>query len=187
MCGWVPRRPLRRRSSLPLRLGVLRACLHARPTCSGCPLVSLHPGASRWRSDYRGPLHLGVSLLRMSEASVSVDLGCSQQTPSKCPGIQFLGISTFFSVSRSGSLFDSGDRVTDSAGSRPGPDRSDGVARTAPGWARRSMLWRPSRRRSGFRPLGLLYLPYCGPNGPLSVRGWVIARRLVRIGEAANC
>ena len=47
MCGWVPRRPLRRRSSLPLRLGVLRACLHARPTCSGCPLVSLHPGASR--------------------------------------------------------------------------------------------------------------------------------------------
>ena len=29
---------------------VLRVCLHTRPRCSGSPLVSLHPGASRCRS-----------------------------------------------------------------------------------------------------------------------------------------
>lgn len=43
---------------------VLRACLHVRPSFSGCPLVSLHPGASRWTSPRRGASFPRVSGVR---------------------------------------------------------------------------------------------------------------------------
>lgn len=76
---------------------MLRACLHACRTYSGNPLFSLHPGASRWRSDSRGPLLLGVSF-RVSATNcragaASLDSVVSRQNTVKCPRSHSGGIS----------------------------------------------------------------------------------------------
>lgn len=50
MFGRVPGEPHKRSPRTALRVVGVRACLHHRRDRSGCPLVSLHPGASRWGS-----------------------------------------------------------------------------------------------------------------------------------------
>lgn len=94
--------PVYRLSGMVLGPSTLRACLHAWFPCSGCPLFSLHPGASRCRSYLRVPVFLvsycawsmTLDLLRVTLCSV-----VHRQTTVKCLGSSFRGISPFLGAS----------------------------------------------------------------------------------------
>ena len=59
----------------------LRVCLHARQTLSGCPLVSLHPGASRCRSVVEFRCFSVLRSLDMSEGLDTLVMCSSTNTP----------------------------------------------------------------------------------------------------------
>jgi len=71
-----------------------RVCLHRVPNGLGCPLVSLHPGASRCRSVYRVPVLLVHFHAYVGEHCYALVM-CSRQALGNAPDWLIGGISTF--------------------------------------------------------------------------------------------